>query len=200
MIQQEKYILNKFKYIFEDLNIKDVKFWIAGGCLRSLFSGEKLKSDIDLFFPTKDEWDKLYNRFIEKNIKVILKNKNTIKLLYKSKYNIDFVKKYFKDEKETIENFDFTVCSVALNINKEQFFYHKTFFIDLSARKLVINSLPYPLSTLQRLQKYIFKGYSACNGTLLEIAKAISKLDLDDPEQNIFEFYEDGSPKFYKID
>ena len=42
--------------------------------------------------------------------------------------------------------------------------------MDLAKRSLVINSLPYPLSTVQRMQKYIKKGYTICNGGLLEIA------------------------------
>ncbi len=63
-----------------------------------------------------------------------------------------------------------------------------------------INSFKTSGSTMQRLQKYFNKGYWICNGGILEIAQAINKLDLSDPEQNNIEYYPDGTPRFVRID
>ena len=70
----------------------------------------------------------------------------------------------------------------------------------MAKKALIINKLPYPLATLKRLQKYINKGFSICDGGLLEIAKKINEMDFGDPLQNSFEFYGDGKTKIIKFD
>lgn len=194
MVQLENAV-NYFKYLILD-DIKDVNCWVAGGSVRKYFSNEKGTTDIDIFFPNKKEWEKAKN-ILNDNSKLVFENNKTYKIKYK-KYYVDLVKTFFSDPNECIKNFDFTVCSAA--VDKDTVYYHPTFFIDLAKKVLVINSLPYPISTLQRLQKYILKGYIACNGTLLEIAKAINNLDLDDPKQNNIEFYPNGDVRFIRFD
>jgi hypothetical protein len=57
-----------------------------------------------------------------------------------------------------------------------------------------------PLGSLKRLQKYIQKGYEACNGSILTIAKRLSVVDYSDPNQNDIEFYPDGNVKIILFD
>lgn len=176
----------------------DFDCWVAGGCIRSFLTGENF-SDVDLFFKNEEEFSKALNYFTGKNHKLILDNINCKKIyLIDETFTVDLVKRFYSSPEDCIKEFDFTVCCCA--IDKERFYEHERFEKDLNDRKLVINTLPYPLSTLRRLQKYIKKGFSICNGGLLDIAKAISELDLSNPEQNMFEYYEDGTPKFVGID
>jgi len=177
--------------------------WIAGGAIRDFFSLGYCSSDIDVFFPSMEEFikadDWLKGR---ENVKCTFRNEMVVNYKYK-KHKVQLIKThFFSSPQETIANFDFTVACGA--VDKEMLYAHDTFFIDLAGRRIVINSLPFPLSTLQRLQRYIKKGYTICNGGLLEIAKGIQKLDLNNPTVNTFEFYPEGAkkglPRFVRID
>lgn len=185
------------------LNKITANVWVAGGCIRDyLLTGSLKNTDIDFFGPSRHElailaWE-LRKEF---NFKPFLFNKNVIKgyAYIKGKpYKVDIVKKVFSTMEETIDAFDFTIGCFALN--KETFVYHPSAPFDLLRRKLVINNLPFPLSTMQRMQKLIKRDYWICNGGLLEIAKAVSKIDFEDPEDNNIEFYPDGEARIVRFD
>ena len=166
--------------------------WIAGGALRDHFMQGYPGSDIDLFFPDGENWSIAKEWYLDKarKSKIVYENSNTLKLYVKKfRKQIDLVKRFFPSPQATIAEFDFTVCCVAMDY--EKVYHHDRFFIDLAARKLVINKLPYPISTLQRLQKYFGKGFRICNGGIIEIAKAIQKLSDEDIAKNHIEFYPD---------
>lgn len=197
--------------------------WMAGGCIRDYFSTGKLDSDIDIFFPDADQFEKCRKYLIdskERSIKtivdekevvriipkenavVLFQNDNVVKIKYKGR-KYDLVKKYFASPELTIEAFDFTVCCAA--VDGKSVFTHDTFWIDLAKRQLMINKLPFPLSTLWRLQKYIKKGYTICSGEMLTLAKAIEKLQLNTTEgesaavNDDSQLYDDG-PTFTTFD
>ncbi|MFZ5955799.1 MAG: hypothetical protein ACOYT4_05220 [Nanoarchaeota archaeon] len=196
MIQQFQ---NCIKF-FSDLILAELPAvcWIAGGALRDYFTIGRCSSDIDIFFPSEKEFKKAIKFFKIQNILPTFSNERVTNYIWK-KNKIQLVSAhYFSSPEETIEKFDFTVVCCA--VDKENVSHHETFFMDLAKRRLVINSLPYPLSTLQRLQKYIKKGYTICNGGLLEIAKAIQKVNLENSTENPIEFYLDGSVRFIRID
>jgi hypothetical protein len=50
------------------------------------------------------------------------------------------------------------------------------------------------------MQKYIKKGYTACNGTLLTLTRELQKVNLDNPQENSLTFYSDGTPRFLGVD
>lgn len=202
--------LNYFnKLILEDLK-KVCNCWIAGGSIRDYFSKEKIK-DIDLFFPNEEHFIKCLSYFgiyknnsllesfqggnnyetKNKDTEIVFQNNNAIKINYK-KQTIDIIKHYFESPEETILNFDFTCCSAA--IDGKNIYIHDTFFQDLASKRLIINSLPYPVSSLYRLQKYIKKGYTMCSGGLISLAMAISEKEIHMDEE--FE----AKHEFYPID
>jgi hypothetical protein len=160
-------------------------------------------TDVDVFFPNRFHYNKAVEAFqywIENEIpgRRIFKS-NLTEVYSVRKHKIQLVgQHFFTSPQETISMFDFTVCCAA--VDKNQLYTHETFFMDLAGRKLVINRLPFPLSTMQRMQRYIKKGYTICNGGLLEIAEAIQEIDLTDPNANTLEFYPDGTPRFMRID
>lgn len=199
MIQQIDNCIKYFsKIILKDLILDNhIICWIAGGAIRDYFSFGYVKSDIDLFFPDRHNLCLALIFFRKNGAKFIFKNSKVISVLYRKK-KFDLVKVLFETPLNTIQSFDFTVCCAA--VDDKDVYHHQTFFIDLAKKALVINSLPFPLSTMQRMQRYIKRGYSICNGGLLMIAKAISKIDFKDKNQNVFEFYSNGDLRFIRYD
>lgn len=173
--------------------------WVAGGAVRDFFARENTESDIDVFFVNDIALTNARTE-LEDGLKLKLLYENPSVIAYKWRGKVvQLIRQYFfSSPQECIANFDFTVCSCA--VDEKGVYVHDNFFQDLAGRRLAINKLPFPLATLQRLQKYVQKGYVACNGTLLEIAKGIQTLNLDKPSENVLAFYPDGSPKFRRFD
>lgn len=185
---------------FSRLILSDIpsSCWIAGGALRDYFSLGYCASDIDVFFPSVNEFQKANNFFETKGLKPTFQNDRVTNYIWK-KHKIQLITgHYFQSPEDTINAFDFTVACCA--VDRERVYHHASFFIDLARKRLVINQLPYPLSTLQRMQKYIKYGYTICNAGLLSIAKAIQQVNLNNPSENTFEFYPDGKVRFMRID
>lgn len=197
--------------------------WVGGGCVRDYFSVGKLTSDIDLYFTCEEDYLKAKKYLVEQTIvkvtkeedgktivskfpkpkaKVIFENDNVTKVIYKGRM-FDLVRKYFPDAEATIKAFDFTVCCAA--VTNKKVFTHDTFFIDLAKRQLMINELPFPLSTMWRMQKYIQKGYYMCSGEMLKLSKAIGELQTNTKEGenaviDLQPMSEGGSPRFITFD
>lgn len=180
MIEQYRTAINYFyKIILHEIS-EHSNCWVAGGCLREYFSKGYVgkESDIDLYFPSYEEYEKAIVFFNEKGAKVLFENENTVKYYYNNR-QFDVIKRFFDTPKICIENFDFTVCSAALTM--KEVFFHETFFIDLAKKSLVINTLPYPVSTQWRLQKYIKKGFTMSLDEMLKLTKAIkNNVDVED--------------------
>lgn len=199
-LDQVKYKFNKvfFEKIKEG-GLDPSKYAIAGGALRDSIVGDKVK-DVDLFCKDAEAVMDLEKWFVRQpNVKIY--NSNTHLSNFKlNGYWFQIIKdKFFDlDGSELIENFDFTICGIM--VHNDEVRVLPTFFEDLLSKRLRVNKLIYPLSTFERMQKYIKKGYSACNGTLLEIAKGIQTIDLSNPRQDSLRFYPDGTPRFIGID
>jgi hypothetical protein len=222
IVQLENCVKYFSKTILDEL--KEVCItWVGGGCVRDYFSVGKLTSDIDLYFTCEEDYLKCKKYFVEQNTitvskeeegktiitkfpkqkaKVIFENDNVTKIIYKGR-PYDLVRKYFPSASETIKEFDFTVCCASVDIHNV--YTHETFFIDLAKRQLMINKLPFPLSTMWRMQKYIQKGYYMCSGEMLKLSKAIGELKTNtkEGEENAIDLQpmsQGGSPRFLTFD
>lgn len=197
---QEIEELKCVKY-FQDLILKKMenRCFVAGGALRDYYQFGHVKSDIDLYAYNKIDVDWCIKKIQNLGFYFIFANDKVITMRSNDGHIFQLIKQFtYKELADAVYSFDFTVCSAA--VDDKGVVYHPRFFLDLCRHRLVINSLPYPLSTLGRLRKYFKKGFTICNGGLLEIAKAIKQIDFSDPNQNIFEMYPDGTTKFVGID
>lgn len=196
-----KSCIGRFMLILNKMKVDEC--WIAGGAIRRYFDKHG-SGDTDVFFRNQDDYNTAFAGFVSDNEwepHLIYENANVARL--KTKYGIlDFVKRFFEGPSECIRQFDFTVACASVNKQSQRGFFicHDTFFMDMASRSLVVNALPYPLSTLQRIQKYNKKGYTICNGGLLEIAKSLQGINLEQPDQNVLAFYPDGTPRFVGVD
>lgn len=181
------------------LEVKD--YAIAGGAIRDYLSGDEVK-DIDIFCASKEAEDKIISWLKDQSGgDVVLMNDNS--QLFNAKLNgrwIQIIKgKYYDLSNDSlIESFDFTICGAMLT--SERFAVLPTFFQDTLAKHLRIQRITFPLSTLERMQKYIKKGYEACNGTLLAIAQSQVGVDFNNPSEDTLRFYPDGTPRFFGVD
>lgn len=147
--------------------------WIAGGALRAHFAREPIK-DIDVFFAKQRQLDAELQRLLNFGYTVVYDNPKVLRL-NKAHTNVDLVKTKFKDPLNTIAQFDFTVAAIALDADK--LVYHEDFFVDLAARRLVLNDVPFPVATLVRIQRYINKGYRCCPEELRKLAGIINSAE-----------------------
>lgn len=186
----------KLKFLLD--MFKGINYYIAGGCLRDLFSIGHITSDIDVFFPNRKEVAKAIKALRKNKVKCGFHNKQLANFYYK-KQKIQIIKSFlYPTVQDIINDFDFTVCSVAYD--GKAFYCHDGFFYDLAAKRLMINHVRLPLNTLSRVVKYVKKGYTICNANLLILSKEIAKTDFNNPEQNLFTHYPDGRIKFLSID
>lgn len=174
-----------FKYLTDELK---QNVWIAGGAVRDWFLKSE-KTDIDFFAKDRKSMADLL-RWLRNNkgYKHYIITKNAVKgyiIVGNNRIDVDIVKKEFQNPTDSIEKFDFTVCCFAVNSNN--FYYHVSAPMDLLKKKLVINELPHPVDTLKRMNKYVAKGFIACNGTLMTLAKSIAEQDPNN--EDLFTFY-----------
>jgi hypothetical protein len=158
----------RFGWLFELVPEHKASFWIAGGALRAFFAREEIK-DIDVFFAKAKDFDAV-SKLAKQDTDVILDNDTVLRVRYKDTV-LDLVRRPFHTAVETLANFDFTVACCALS--SQALYFDDNFFYDLAAKRLRINALPFPVSTLVRLQRYAHRGYHACPETMRQIALAI---------------------------
>jgi len=175
----------------------DIPFWIAGGALSDLSRGEMFK-DIDIFSPNPKV---ILGRLKDAEHFPYFEAADRVSNYKIMGHTVQVVTGYGpQNPSEIIELFDFTaVCGVY---DGDTFVSHVRFWQDNATKRLVINNLPKPLSTLERITKYCRKGFRCCPIGLARIARAINELqmDWDNPKENEINFYPDGTPRFAGID
>lgn len=193
-----KQAFNALVPVFNALKRHDgtpIACWIAGGCIRDLILYGAHNTDIDVFFPNVGEIQDAKPLVLSVTKPGITStvNQGVSKMIFESgfvyKYEtplgkIDLIRRNFSGPADTVASFDFTVCAAAFD-RDGNFYHHERFFTDLQARKLVCLTLSHPLSTLRRLQKYVQKGFTICNGGVLQLAQAIQKCE-DLSTQEVF--------------
>lgn len=195
---------NYFDFIFGGI-LDDCNAFVCGGCWRAYFQPDETIDDIDIFTTDRKEASRIVRNLRKLNFKAYFINKNAIKGMIEvkgKKYKVDVVKRFYENEEMCLKDFDFSVAKFAYNMKSKSVTYSENYFADLISKRLVIPDINYgnPLGSLKRLQKYINKGYTACNGTLLTVAKALNSVDLNNPDNNEIEYYPDGRLKILLFD
>lgn len=165
--------------ILNELRKNGIDSWIAGGVLRDYFTEKPLKSDCDIFFPNIGEFDKAKNYLQSKGAKTIWESDNGMKVTYKGN-TYDLVKIFAKNPMDTIARFDFTISMLATD--GKDLYYGNNSLKDLQDRKLVINTIVNPLSTLKRVLKHYRKGYTMSAEETKKLYGALNNLPYDDSD------------------
>lgn len=165
--------------------------------MRSFLVGDPVK-DIDIFSETPHETLAAFNS--DTRFSKTIENE-FVAHFYKDKLRYEVIKKYpFRTQRQTIETSDFTVICAAYG--PDGLTVDDRFYVDNAQKRLVVKSLPKPLSTMKRALKYAHKGYYLCPVNLSKILRAIQEnpIDWNSPEQNEIDFYPDGTPTFRGLD
>lgn len=189
----EQNYANKFSQLRKLYKYIKSPCYIAGGCIKDTFDGNK-PHDIDIYFKCqkeykdtleKYEWDSNYEKcYSTVNVEAFTDISTGV--------TVELVKGFFFEPEELFEeSFDFGVDMFALvceeNPDKEDEFsvvYNSHFFEDLYTHKLNISNITSPLRTLTRIIKYTQYGYSIDTEELIKVTDELR--DLDD-----FDYLED---------
>lgn len=165
--------------ILGELRKNGINAWIAGGVLRDYFSDKPLKSDCDIFFPSLSEFDKAKSYLMSKGAKVIWESENGMKVTYKGN-TFDLVKIFMPNPMATIGRFDFTISMFATD--GREVYYGNNSLKDLQDRKLIINTIVNPLSTLKRVLKHYKKGFTMSAEETKKLYSSLNSLPYDETD------------------
>lgn len=158
-----------------DANLKKIKFdvlsefnsdcWIAGGAITDFLLGQRIK-DIDIFFPSDKDKIKAKNKLINMGAKFMYEYPLGLAVKYKG-MSYDLVH-LGATPQETIDQFDYTCCAIAVDKNKK-FTYHDDYFEHIERKELhYIGNHPnrFYVNKAKRMLRYFDKGFNIDNENL----------------------------------
>lgn len=180
--------------------------FIAGGCFKSCFSGDR-PHDLDMFFRSLEEYTDAIRYFDENKDDYDrgYQNKNVESFIHKKTgIRIECVKKVFGDPESILARFDFTITKFAYYVEvtppededdswhyTDVLMYHENFFEHLVMKRLVADDkLPYPVSSFHRTYKYAAAGFLPCRETKMKLIRALRELPDVKDEDLANSFYE----------
>jgi hypothetical protein len=165
--------ISKFLDVF-DLIKPYQSLFVAGGAIRDYIKGIPPK-DFDIFGESSEITNLVEVLRKEAKFTIITDTDRLLRGTYKTdkgSYLLDVVRNVGGSQIEVLEAFDFTVSKCA--INKDKQVYHVDYYMDLASMRLSIGGKPNPniyslVGCLQRIQKYINKGFRLCPNTAKNI-------------------------------
>lgn len=149
--------------------------WLAGGALRRTLSNTEPDSDFDFFFRDADQLAKFKSGLTERGLTEIRETEHHVHFrgrvgdssLERDIQLIRFA--FYTDVEAVIDSFDFTICMVAFD--GETLTTGEFALWDIARKRLAINKITYPVSTMRRMLKYGQQGFTACGGCLASILR-----------------------------
>jgi hypothetical protein len=156
--------------------------WVAGGAVRRTLLAQEPDSDFDFFFRDADQLDRFKVALEAKGFTLFRESEHHLHYrgyiegdpLMRDVQLIRF--QFYWNAAQVIDSFDFTICQAAFDgsvLTVGDF----TLW-DLGRKRLAVNRITFPVSSMRRLLKYTRQGFYACNGALNELLRATA----DNPE------------------
>jgi hypothetical protein len=169
--------------------------WIAGGCIRSSILNEQW-SDIDVFGPTD-----MLDEFVKTNL-LNAKQVHKSKLMstYKLEGNkIQVIYREYDSMPECLNSFDYTITQFAFD--GSHLWCNPDALIHLFERRLVVHRIhpEFAIDSLRRMQKYIKKGFSICDGGITDLVNGIRTLTDEQVKEQVT-FYPGGGMRIGRFD
>lgn len=180
--------LPNFVYVRDEEKKERMNVVIAGGAIRDSLFGDEY-SDIDIFGLTKEDLDLFVKLNLTKGhgYKLVYFNDN-LRTYRKGKIKVQIIYREYEKLTDIIDSFDFTVCQFMYD--GEKVICNPSALLDVYHKRIVINHLDplFVFDSLRRVQKYIQKGYTICNGGIKDILDKTRELTQEQYDENV-EFY-----------
>jgi hypothetical protein len=180
--------LPNFNFIRDDEKKGRMNVVIAGGAVRDSLFGDEY-SDIDIFGLTKEDLDLFVKLNLSKGngYKLVYFNEN-LRTYRKGKIKVQIIYREYDKLTDIIDSFDFTVCQFMFD--GEKVICNPSGLLDVYHKRIIINHLEplFVFDSLRRVQKYIQKGYTICNGGIKDILDKCRELTQEQYDENV-EFY-----------
>lgn len=150
--------------------------WIAGGSLRRTLLGQEPDSDFDFFFRDSGQLDAFRKELEARGFAMEKETEHHVEFLGLAsglKVRVQLIRfAFYADAAAVIESFDFTICQLAFD-GKTLSCGDCTLW-DLGRKRLAVNKISFPLSTMRRVLKYANQGFVACSGALTTVLTSVS--------------------------
>lgn len=190
--EKPKETYNKVRFL--DYYMEGHAGFIAGGCFKNIFKGERIK-DLDIFFQNESDFNKA-NDFFKSNEEYVFSYENPNTVSYKNKktnIRVELIRHTYGTPIEIISMFDFSITRYAYakkEENNEIIYYSvfvDTFFADLMNNKLVIDGeLKFPISSFERSYRYRSYGYGLCKESKAKLIEALQTANIDDLSNDLY--------------
>jgi len=152
-------------------------FWIAGGAVRAFLLNLPISTDVDFFFRTPEAFDRFVAKHAPDKAKRLAETEHhvTFKATVGDKnYKVQAIRiGYYESVEACLDSFDFTICQ--LGVHKGHLYAGQYALWDLGRKKLALHKLTYGAATVRRLLKYSTQGFTACQGCLVAILRAVGE-------------------------
>lgn len=170
------------------------KGFIAGGCFKNIFGGQRIK-DIDIFFKNESDYAQA-NDYFKKNEDYIFSYENANTVSYKNKktnIRVELIRKHFGTPAEVLSMFDFSITKMAYcreTVNEVEaltILFHDKFFQDLVSKKLCLEKeILYPISTFERSYRYCRYGFGLCKESKENLINSLKNSNTDDISSDLY--------------
>ena len=169
-----------------DTHMAGHKGFIAGGCFKQIFTGQRVK-DIDMFFSNGGEWSEAsaYFRDNAEYEKHYVTKKVEAYRHKRTGLVVELIRTAFGSPSEMVGSFDFTVTKFAYYKQitgddggeesiEYRCLYHPRYFEHLMLKRLVLDDkISFPASTFERMFRYAKYGYYPCRDTKKAVITAL---------------------------
>tara|TARA_Y100000310_G_scaffold30979_1_gene29406 strand:- start:9710 stop:10444 length:735 start_codon:yes stop_codon:yes gene_type:complete len=154
---------------------------LAGGVFRYLVDPDEEIKDYDLFFQDRDAVDATQAYLKNLGYEMVFEcPEGSLKTYAKGDLpKVQLITKwYYANLSEVISSFDITACCAAWC--GESYETHKRFYSDVLNKNIYLNTVQYPVATLNRIIKYVGKGYKLSRTGNLDFITTINSTELDE--------------------
>ena len=161
-------------------------FWcVAGGAIRRAVLGEPLTTDYDIFFQSERYYNETVAKIDASDLGYFTKvktTKNHTEYVDPDGLRFQLIKAFFWGDRfeSVLDHFDFTICQWLYNPAELEVVTTIEALTDTIRKRLAVNKVTYPVSTMRRLIKYTSQGFYACSGCLNDLIEATAKVETED--------------------
>jgi len=172
--------------MFLDKYLEHHRGFVAGGCFKNIFNREPIK-DVDVFFRSIEDFFAAKRHFEKNDDQYYPYYENDKVIAFKSRgayanksITIELIRTVFGEPADILNGFDFTITKFAYFKEKTEegtetkVLHHDKYFEHLHAKRLVVDGkLPFPVSSFERMIRYIKYGYTPCRETKVRMIQEI---------------------------